>query len=81
MNTTVNTPMKPLTLIKEDFMQNFAELCNNSGLPFFVIESTLKDLLQEIHMASQQQLEADRKRYNEEVSKAGTSNPENKNGD
>ena len=54
---------KPITLLREDFITNIVALCNDSGLPFFIIEDVLKNLLQEIHSASQQQLEADKKKY------------------
>jgi hypothetical protein len=54
---------KPLTLVKEDFTDSLVDLCNNSGLPFFIIESILKDFVQEIHVASQKQLEADKIQY------------------
>lgn len=54
---------KPITLVRDDFIQNIVELCNNSGLPFFVVEDVLKSLIQEIHAASLQQLEADKKQY------------------
>lgn len=60
---------KPITLIKEEFLQNMVDLCNNSGLPFFVIEYTINDLLKDIHVASQKQHESDRAKYNEELSK------------
>ena len=65
MNT--NTIVKPATLLKEDFVQNLIELCNNSGLPFFIVESIMRDILQEIHMASQRQLDADRVKYEQEL--------------
>lgn len=54
---------KPITLVKEEFVNNLVDLCNNSGLPFFIIESTLKDFVQEVHIASQKQLEADKVQY------------------
>lgn len=54
---------KPITLIREDFIQNLVDLCNDSGLPFFMIEDIMKDLIQKIHLAAQQQLEEDRKKY------------------
>lgn len=58
---------KPITLMREDFINDIVEMCNNSGLPFFMIEDIMKNLIQEIHMAAQQQLEADKKRYKEEL--------------
>ena len=58
--------IKPITLIREEFMEKFAELTNTSSLPFFVIEDILKSFLQEIHIASQHQLEADKQRYRQD---------------
>ena len=60
---------KPITLMREDFINNIVDTCNNSGLPFFMIEDIMKDLIQKIHLAAQQQLEEDRKRYNKESTK------------
>lgn len=61
--------VKPATLLKEDFVQGLVNLCNNSGLPFFIVESIIKDFLHEIHVASQKQLESDRVNYNNELKK------------
>lgn len=58
---------KPITLVRDDFIKNIVELCNNSGLPFFVIEDVLKNLIQEIHSASIQQVEEDKKRYEDKI--------------
>jgi hypothetical protein len=54
---------KPITILREDFINGMIELCNNSGLPFFIIEDVLKGMLQEAHNASVKQLEDDKKRY------------------
>lgn len=58
---------KPLTLLREEFVMNMAELCNNSGLPFFVVESVLKDFIQEVNIASKRQFEADKIKYSQEL--------------
>ena len=58
---------KPMTLLREEFIENAVELCNNSGLPFFVIEDVLKQLIQETHIAAQKQLEEDKKKYNKQL--------------
>lgn len=65
----INTT-KPITLLREDFITSLVNLCNDSGLPFFVIEDVLKGLIQETHAASRQQLEADKKHYQEQLEKA-----------
>jgi hypothetical protein len=60
---------KPITLVREDFINGVIDLCNDSGLPFFMIEDIMKDLIQQIHTAAQRQLEEDRKKYKEELEK------------
>lgn len=60
---------KPITLLRNDFVTNIVELCNNSGLPFFAVEDVLKGLIQEVHTAAQQQLSEDTKRYQELIKK------------
>lgn len=69
MNNNTNSA-KPITLIREEFIQNMVKLCNESGLPFFIIEDVLKTLIQDTHSASMQQIAEDRKRYEEQTKKA-----------
>lgn len=61
--------VKPITLVREEFITNIVDLCNNSELPFFIVEDVLKNLLQEIHVAARQQLEADTKAYSQQIDK------------
>lgn len=63
------TIMKPITLLREEFIENLAELCNNSGLPFFFIESIIKEFVQDVHTASIKQYESDKIRYEQELKK------------
>lgn len=58
---------KPITILRDEFIQNVVNLCNESGLPFFVIEDVLSDILKEIHGASIKQLEEDKKRYEAQI--------------
>ena len=64
-----NQLIKPITLEREELMGNIAQLINCSSLPFFVIEDILKNFLKEIHIASQHQIEVDKQRYYQELSK------------
>ena len=64
-----NQIVKPASLLKEDLVNGLVDLCNNCALPLFVVESVLKDLMQEVHTAAQQQLEKDRADYNKELKK------------
>lgn len=60
MSNTVN---KPITVAANDLLNDLVNLINSSGLPYFIIENILKDCYNEVHMASQQQIKADRERY------------------
>ena len=60
---TNNKITKPITLLRNEFIASIVALCNDSGLPFFVIEDILKNLTQEVHAAAQQQLKDDAERY------------------
>ena len=51
---------KPISVAKEDFATALIKLCNESQVPLFVIEYTLKDLLQEVHTLAKQQYEAEK---------------------
>lgn len=76
MNETV---MKPVTLAKEDFMEGLLALTNDSHLPLFIVEYILKDFLNEIHIASRQQLEADKAEYQKQLEKQNNTNNKDKN--
>ncbi len=56
---------KPITLLREDLISAIAKAINESKLPAFVVEGVLKDFINEVHIASQRQLDADRRKWNE----------------
>lgn len=56
---------KPITVARAEFVSNLADLINNSGLPAFVIESILKDMLYDVRTMCKKQLELDTKKYQE----------------
>lgn len=60
-----NEQMKPMTIVRYEFMQKLTDLINNSMLPPFVIEDALKDVQNKISILARQQLENDFKKYNE----------------
>ena len=61
--------IKPITMVREEFVDDIANLINDSTLPFFVIEDVLKNFLKEVHIASQHQMEVDKQRYEQEILK------------
>lgn len=54
---------KPISLIREELIENIVGLINESNLPLFVVEPILKDLYLEVKNGAQQQLENDRQQY------------------
>lgn len=54
---------KPITLLREDLISTIAKAINESKLPAFVVEGVLKDFINEVHIASQRQLDADRRKW------------------
>lgn len=55
--------VKPITVKHEEFIDNLMNLINSSGLPFFVVESVLSNILRNVSALRQQQYENDLKRY------------------
>lgn len=64
-----NKTIKPITVVRAEFMSSLADLINNSSLPFFVIDSILKDIEVEVRAAAQKQYENDKENYEKELSK------------
>lgn len=56
---------KPITITRKEFIENIVETINDSGLPFFIIEPILKDLLDSVRQGAEAQLEKDRAAYQE----------------
>lgn len=54
---------KPVTMVVDELKSTLVSNINEAKLPFFIVEYVLKDLIQEIHIASLQQLEFDKERY------------------
>lgn len=59
--------IKPITIAREDFKNDILVLCNNSGLPLFCIEDILKDLIQQVHIASVEQYTKDKEEYEQAI--------------
>ena len=54
---------KPITVIRQEFIDTISNTINNSGLPLFVIEPILRDIYLEVKSLSQKQYEFDRAEY------------------
>lgn len=60
--------VKPVTLIRQEFVDTLVEEINNCQLPMFVIEPILQDLLDQVKVAAQKQYEADKAQYEAQLS-------------
>lgn len=58
---------KSISIICEEFKEDFANLINNCNLPFCMIEIILENYLQEIKIISKKQYELDKKQYEESI--------------
>ena len=59
--------VKPVTLIRQEFVDTLVEEINNCQLPMFVIEPILQDLLDQVRTVAQKQYESDKKQYEEQL--------------
>lgn len=71
----VNIP-KPITMVHAEFMSELVRVVNESQLPFFIIENSLKEFIGELHEASVKQLDADKMKYNQQLTLAQASSSE-----
>lgn len=55
--------VKPITLIRQEFVDTLVTEINNCQLPMFVIEPILQNLLNQVKVAAQEQYEADKIQY------------------
>lgn len=65
-----NGVMKPITVARSEFINGLTTLINESGLPPFVIEPVLKDMLYDVRMMAQRQLDKDMQAYREMLATA-----------
>lgn len=54
---------KPFSMMCEEFKQNVVNLINSSGLPPFVVESILKNHLNEVSSVAKNQYQVDKMEY------------------
>ena len=54
---------KPITLLRDDFINGVAKLINESGLPLFAVEDAMRQLINGVSELARQQLETDRQNY------------------
>lgn len=54
---------KPITVVRQEFIDKMYDTINNCNLPVFIIEPILRDLHSEVKVLSRQQYELDKTEY------------------
>ena len=60
-------PEKPIMIAKEEFCEKITKNINESGIPLFIIEYILKDILNDVHNINRQILENEKVKYESEL--------------
>ena len=66
---------KPITLLRDDFINGVARLINESGLPLFAVEDAMRQLINGVSELARQQLETDRQNYAQAMLMAAAQEP------
>ena len=71
MNTQeMNAINKPVMLLREDFIMNLSDLINESGLPLFVVEPILGEVLSNVNIELKKQYEYEKMQYEQALMNA-----------
>lgn len=70
----MNNIGKPVSMIRMEFITALTELINNSNLPLFIIEPILKDMYNDVRIASQKQTEEEIRQYQKAIEKNASDN-------
>ena len=64
MNETLQ---KPLSVVRQEFIEQLVNDVNNCKLPLFVIEPIIEDLLGMVRSAAQKQYETEKAQYEQQL--------------
>ena len=64
---------KPITVVRQEFIEIITSVINNSNLPLFIVEPILRDIYLEVKTLSQKQYETDKEEYENKL-KIGDAN-------
>lgn len=67
---------KPITLKLNEFKNNAVSLVNTSGLPLFIVEPILKDLLSAVQVKMEQEYQRDKAVYEQSLQEEKTTEEE-----
>lgn len=70
---------KPISLKIKEFKKDAVNLVNTSGLPLFIIEPILKEVLVAVQNKSEQEYQQDKLRYEQSLNEESKEKGENQN--
>ena len=70
----MESPQKPLSLIRADFIENLKVTIQCANLPSYIISPILKDMMSDLDIITQRQIKTDREKYEAELSRYNTEN-------
>ena len=59
--------VKPLSVVRQEFIEQLVGDINNCQLPLFVIEPILQDILNTVRTTAQKQYEAEKAQYEQQL--------------
>lgn len=54
---------KPLSILRQEFIENLVDTINHSGIPLLMVEPIVADVLTQVRKANEDQLRADREMW------------------
>lgn len=59
--------IKPMSVVRQEFIEQLVNDVNNCGLPLFVVEPILQDILYSVKAAAKQQYETEKAQYEQQL--------------
>ena len=67
---------KPLSMVKQEFIEQVVNDINNCALPLFVVEYILQDIINTVKSTVRQQAEMEKAQYEQQLQEASSNNKE-----
>ena len=65
---------KPMSIVRQEFIERLVNDVNNCQLPLFVIEPILQDVLNAVKSSAQKQYEVEKAQYEQQLSQQNKAN-------
>lgn len=65
--------MKPMSVARQEFVEQLVNDVNNCGLPLLIVEPILQDMLNEVRATMKQQYEFEKAQYEQQLQKQNES--------